>query len=1022
MIGTTNEREHNNDGGPSGSRMTVDVPAPLSGANSNQDRDGMLRCEICNGGPFKGKIGLGVHKRQKHPVEVNAAINVDRVKARWSDEEVKLVAKEEARAAKRGEANMNMHLRSVFPRRTLEAIKSKRKQEAYQILVRGFIERGDTEEEAATQNPENVFDEVESRIDDGLAGNIRRLITSLEGNNLQMTQTLIGYARRVLDNVHLEPGTLFKWLKTTFKDAKPPRGIMYRGQVVNTNMSNKKRRRQEYSILQKLLRKDFGSAARRVLDGGNNEVNMPPVEEVTSFWKNIFEKEQIETDFDPIEHVESAELRPLWAPIDIDDVKACELDLDSAPGPEGITVANWRGVCASTRALFYNLVLANGSLDDELKRARTVLIPKGCGNISAGNTRPLSITSVVVRQLHKIFAQRFKKLHAFDPCQRAFIDCDGTVENLSVISTILSDARMSKREVHIATLDLRKAFDSVTHKTILDTITALGCPKSFIDYITALYTDSTTTLQYGNRNTILHVKQGVLQGDPISPLLFNAVIDRAIKQLPAEVGYRLNGVSFNCIAYADDIILVATTKRGLQDSIDALTTCLASFGLETNHDKSSTLSLVPSGVDKKVKVIEESQFEVNGNLLKAIGVVDTWKYLGIHFTGSDKSENALSLAADLEKVSKAPLKPQQRLKILCMVVVPRHLHALVLGRVRKGTLEQLDLEIRRFVRKWLYFPKDIPLAYLYADIKDGGLGIPNLAQQVALIRKSRLTRFINKENNTTQIFKQSIYIKRQLEWCDKMLSNIGANVTKSMKSLYWKDVLADMVDTNDLKDARQDSASNSWVRDRAQEISGQDFIHYHHIRAGVLPSKARTTRGRDHERLCRAGCMVSETNYHVIQQCQRTHGGRVHRHDRVVNMLCENFKGRENVKVLKEQRFKTRAGMRKPDLIVYNREKAFVIDVQVVSGRSLERDHATKVAKYRDIPGMEDLVKKKCTVRTVEFHAITISYKGIIEKNTSKLLYKLNFNEQFKFCMVSSILRGTWLNWNAFNRMTTRAR
>lgn len=1022
MIGTTNEREHNNGGGPSGSRMSIDVSAPLSETNSNQDVNGMMRCEICNGGPFKGKKGLGVHMRRAHPVEANAAIDVDRSKARWSEEETKLVAKEEAKAIKNGIVNMNAHLLSVFPTRTLESFKGKRRSSAYKELVQEYADRSDTEQEVDAQDQEVVLEDEGSICSDTLKENIRGLIISLDGNNLQMTQSLIGFARRVLDNVRLEPGTLFGWLKTTFKDAKPPRGIMYRGQVVNANMSNMRRRRQEYSILQKLIKKDFGQAARRVLDG-EKEVNMPPKEEVISFWKNIFEKEPDETVFDSdVEHEESAELSSLWAPIDINDVKACELDLDSAPGPEGITVANWRGVSASTRALFYNLVLADGSLDDELKRARTVLIPKGTGNISASNTRPLSITSVVVRQLHKIFAQRFKKLHAFDPCQRAFIDCDGTVENLSVISTILSDARMSKREVHIATLDLRKAFDSVSHKTIIETIKALGCPKQFTKYITALYTDSTTNLQYGSSETLLHVKQGVLQGDPISPLLFNAVMDRAIKQLPEVVGYRLNGVSFNCVAYADDIILIATTKRGLQDSIDALSGCLASFGLEINHDKSCTLSLVPSGRDKKVKVIEESQFAINGNVLNAIGVIDTWKYLGIQFTGSDKSENAHSLAADLEKISKAPLKPQQRLKILCSVVVPKHMHTLVLGRVNKGKLEHLDLEIRRFVRKWLHFPKDVPKAYFYADVKDGGLGIPNLSQQVPLTRKMRLTRFINRENDTSRIFKQSLYIQRQLMWCDEMLRDIGENVSKSMKSLYWRDVLAGMVDTMDLKDARHDSASNTWVRNRAQEISGQDYIHYHHIRAGCLPSKARTTRGRAHDRLCRAGCMRSETNYHVIQQCQRTHGGRVFRHDRIVDILNDHFKKRKNIKVLKEPRMQTQVGLRKPDLIVYNREKATVLDVQIVSGRSMERDHANKVAKYKDIPGFSDIIKKKCCSRNIEFHAITLSYKGLIERNTSKLLHKLQINEQLKFIMVSSVLRGTWLNWNAFNKTTTRTR
>lgn len=455
---------------------------------------------------------------------------------------------------------------------------------------------------------------------------------------------------------------------------------------------------------------------------------MPPTNEVVAFWTRIFGQESVEIGAEAnIAHEENTNLSSVWHPISVDDVVACELDLDSAAGLDGITVPNWRGIGVKVRALFLNLILYNGSLDDELRRARTVLIPKGTGDIAPGDTRPLSITSVVVRHLHKILAKRFKTIHSFDSSQRAFIDCDGTMENLSIISTVLADARMSKKEVHIATLDLRKAFDSVSHKTILDTITELGFPKSFINYVESLYTDSRTTLQYNSINTVLNVKRGVLQGDPISPLLFNAVLDRAIRLIPEEIGYRLNNKTISCVAYADDLILISSTRDGLQSSLDVVTERLATFGLRINAEKSSTLSLVPSGKEKKIKVIEESLFEVDGNNLRAIGIIDTWKYLGVHFKGSKIVDKDVCLASDLEKITKAPLKPYQRLRILCGAVIPKYMHTLVLGRIGTVQLKKMDLMIRAFVKRWLYFPKDLPTAYIYARVRDGGLGITNLS-------------------------------------------------------------------------------------------------------------------------------------------------------------------------------------------------------------------------------------------------------------------------------------------------------
>lgn len=1001
---------------------------PQNEANTNHNVEGTFKCTLCDRAPFARQVGLSQHIRQIHPEVYNRSINVDRVKPRWSGEETDRMARMEAIARRDGKTkNMNVYLLALFPDRTLDSIKGKRKKEDYKERVIHFdsvIGRGDEDDESIAQDQNEAIQEpIISGDNEFLKTQILDLVASLDNNTLKSTRDLVGYARDITSGTSLEPGFLAKWLKQIFKHAKSPRGPCYNRRVIEDNIGNKKRRRQEYAILQKLFVKDFGGAVRQVLSDGDQQVNMPSTEEVVAFWKRIFEQESEGLGAEAnIAFEENALLRGVWDPISVDDVLACELDLDSAAGPDGIKVANWRGIGVRVRALFLNLILYNESLDDELRRARTVLIPKGTGDITPSNTRPLSITSVVVRHLHKILAKRFKKLHSFDPCQRAFIDCDGTMENLSIISTVLADARMSKREVRIATLDLRKAFDSVSHRAIVDTITSLGFPRPFINYIKSLYTDSRTTLQYNNVNTELKVKQGVLQGDPISPLLFNAVLDQAIKLIPGEVGYRINDKIISCVAYADDLILISSTRDGLQSSLDAVTTSLASFGLRINAEKSSTLSLVPSGKDKKMKVIEESLFEIDGSTLRAIGVIDTWKYLGIHFKGSKVLDKDICLASDLDKITKAPLKPYQRLRVLCGAVIPKYMHSLVLGRVGTGQLRNMDLMIRSHVKRWLYFPKDLPTAYIYARVRDGGLGITNLSVQVPLVKKLRLQRFLTQENDTAKAIKHSFYIKRQLDWCDSRLEHIGNDVSKSRVSQYWRNVLYGMVDTSDLKDACKDTSSNSWVVDQAHEISGMEYIHYHHVRAGSLPSKARLARGSERERLCRAGCLVSETNYHIVQQCQRTHGGRIFRHDRIVDMLYSHLNSRADCKVVKEPRFKTELGLRKPDLLISEGNKTIVLDVQIVGGRDMKRDYLQKCNKYREIRGFETLVKRKCFTNTIEFQSLTISFKGLIEENSSKLLDKLGINEQLKFRMVTSVLRGAWLNWTSFNRMTTTTR
>lgn len=970
-------------------------------------------CDICTL-RFANAQLLGLHRKRIHPIQYNEEIDVNRVKARWGAEEIRMLAELEVKAIKDGVKSLNKHLQEIMPKRSIDGIKGQRKKQAYKDLVNDLMN-------GVTDPPDT--DNNESSTDRGhrdLINAIEDLIDSLVDNRLGCSRSLVKLATDLLQGDPLNNNQMSIWLKRVFKHAIPPQGPVYNNIPIPTGLTRKQKRRQEFAEVQKLYRQDFSGAVRRVLEEGRGVI-MPPTNDAIDFWRGIFAEPFNEELEGRTDHTPKTSLSGLWAPITLEEVMTCELGASSAAGLDGITVVNWMGIDIRLRTLFMNMILFRGNLDDDLKIARTVLIPKGNGNISPESTRPLSITSVIVRHLHKILAKRLKVLHTFSDSQKAFIDCDGTQENLTILNTLLADARLKLKPLRIATLDLRKAFDSVTHKTIIDSITEIGCPRMFIDYVSNLYLNSKTVLQYNLSSEILEIKRGVLQGDPLSPLLFNLVMDRAIAKLSKNIGYTYNGVVINCIAYADDIILTAETKFGLQTLIDDLTGKLASFGLLTNIGKSSTMSLVPSGRQKKIKVITEPEFQVSGQYLSAIGVLDVWKYLGIEFRCNVLNGNEFGIDAILQRVNKAPLKPQQRLRILRAAVVPRYLHTLVLGRVNGTKLAAFDRVIRSYVRRWLYLPHDVPLAYYYADVKSGGLGIPCLVQQVPLIRKNRLSKFIAQDSSISRAFKQSDYVVGQLMWCDKMLRGIGDNVTKAMKSRFWESRLSEMVDTNDLKEAKVCKASNSWVDKRSDSISGCDYIHYNQIRVGCLPSKARTTRGTNRDRLCRAGCRVSETNYHIIQTCERTYGGRSRRHDRVVDLICENL-GNRGFATVKEPKLKTSAGLRKPDLLVTVDGATTVIDVQIVNGRTMRSDYGDKVNKYKSIPGMDDLIKRKCSSRVVNYDALTFSYKGLImDKSYDLLTNKLKCTEHFIFILITSVLRGSWLNWNQFNKNTALA-
>lgn len=456
--------------------------------------------------------------------------------------------------------------------------------------------------------------------------------------------------------------------------------------------------------------------------------------------------------------------------------------------------------------------------------------------------------------------------------------------------------------------------------------------------------------------------------------------------------------------------------------LSVLTEELAIFGLRVNQGKSSVMSLIPSGREKKMKMISDSSFRIENTPLEQISVTRLWKYLGVEFIGCKLNEKKVNISHDIEMLEKAPLKPQQRLMFLRTVIVPRYLHSLILGRTNITKLKRYDRLIRMNIRKWMRFPNDTPLAYFYADVKSGGMGVPCLSQQVPIIKSSRLKKFLDKESTAANAVRASKYVSDQLKWCEATLSQIGGRKDRNAKTKFWEAELHSKYDTKELVHAKHAKPSSEWMSSKASEITGRDYIQYNHLRVGCLPTKTRTLRGRTAVKTCRAGCGVQETNYHVIQQCHRTHKGRLLRHDRVVGMISEFVKSAHESTVQIEPKFRTTEGLRKPDLVIVNDEKALVLDVQIVHGGDMQSDDDIKVAKYRDTPGLRQLIEAKYNRSNIEFRAFTLSYKGIISRDTEKVRREIRLSNIQMFQIVTSVLRGSYLNWIRFNQMTTMRR
>jgi hypothetical protein len=127
-------------------------------------------------------------------------------------------------------------------------------------------------------------------------------------------------------------------------------------------------------------------------------------------------------------------------------------------------------------------------------------------------------------------------------------------------------------------------------------------------------------------------------------------------------------------------------------------------------------------------------------------VEEAYRYLG---TGLGSRAHKTSVLATLDEglgnITRAPLKPQQRLRILTDHLLPKLTHRLSLEENIPGhLLRDADRKMRRAVRSWLHLPSDVTNDFLHTKVKSGGLGVYQHTVQGRLVRRARIDSVITR--------------------------------------------------------------------------------------------------------------------------------------------------------------------------------------------------------------------------------------------------------------------------------------
>ncbi|CAF4463173.1 unnamed protein product [Rotaria socialis] len=280
------------------------------------------------------------------------------------------------------------------------------------------------------------------------------------------------------------------------------------------------------------------------------------------------------------------------------------LKRNKSPGSDGITAemlqAGGEPLSREIHKLC-NKAWHEGTIPEEWGKSILVPIPKKGDLSNCSNYRTISLINHTGKVLLIVLLNRLKT--HLDPYlseeQAGFRKDRSTVHQILTLRLLAEKAKRQGKKIYNCFIDFQKAFDTIKHKIIWAMLKSYGVDTKMVTLLQKIYEKSQSAVRIGKDNgEWFRTDVGTRQGDPLSPLLFIAYLERVMDQVRQNTcGINISGILINNLRFADDIDLIDEDVSSLQQQIELTKTAAEQAGLILNINKTKTMLIDVTQLD-----------------------------------------------------------------------------------------------------------------------------------------------------------------------------------------------------------------------------------------------------------------------------------------------------------------------------------------------------------------------------------------------------------------------------------------